>query len=104
MDEMNTRVEEPVNNQEFWGEGIEELTEPELSDTGDTLIRLRPRDKVTIPRSEYDQLLADSVRLKIVQNYIITTDPYESQKPVWEAVAGVSFKKPEVKNYGSESE
>lgn len=103
MDEMNTRVEETVNDQEFWGEGIEELTEPELSDTGDTLIRLRPRDKVTIPRSEYDQLLADSVRLKIVQQYLLTTNPYSSEKPAWEAVAGVTFPK-EVKINGSESE
>lgn len=99
MDEKNiTNVEETVNEPEFWGEGIGELANC-------TEIRLKPKkDTVTIPRSVYDQLLADSVRLKIVQDYIITTDPYESQKPVWEAVAGVSFKKPEVKNYGSESE
>ena len=102
MENIKSAVEETVNEQEFWGAGLEELAE----DSKDyTEIRLKPReDKITIPRSVYDQLLADSVRLKIVQDYIITTDPYESQKPVWEAVAGVSFKKPEVKNYGSESE
>lgn len=103
MENIKTTVEETVKEPEFWGEGIEELTEPELSDTGDTLIRLRPRDKVTIPRSEYDQLLADSVRLRIVQQYLIAINPYYSEKPAWEAVAGVAFPK-EVKSNGSESE
>lgn len=98
MDEKNiTNVEETVNEPEFWGEGIGELANC-------TEIRLKPKkDTVTIPRSEYDQLLADSVRLRIVQQYLIAINPYYSEKPAWEAVAGVAFPK-EVKSNGSESE
>ncbi|MBR6873067.1 MAG: hypothetical protein IKN17_06135 [Ruminococcus sp.] len=97
MDEKNITVEETVNEPEFWGEGIGELANC-------TEIRLKPKkDTVTIPRSEYDQLLADSVRLKIVQQYLLTTNPYSSEKSAWEAVAGVTFPK-EVKINGSESE
>ena len=76
MENIKSSVEETVNEQEFWGEGIEELAEDSKNYTE---IRLKPReDKITIPRSVYDKLIADSVRLKIVQLSDVYQRPHDT--------------------------